>query len=199
MKNIMLYAGLVLLLFAGLFVAGAFASSSTGMADTATVQRGPLFKNGEHAMLENDATRTALANADYTAYLSALDESWAAYRSTITEEKFNALATQYQKREQQMTAMQDHQQAVHAAMDAGDYAAWKAAMESSPRNAELDVITADNFDTFVAMHEAMQDGDVDTARALADEMGILPSVGSFGKGFDEHAGQGFGKGHGLRI
>jgi len=63
------------------------------------------------------------------------------------------------------------------AMEQG-YDAWAEAIKDSPGSERLlDVINKDNFDTFVEMHKARQDGDYETAKELAEELGI----GGFGK------------------
>ncbi|PIR49204.1 hypothetical protein COU80_00445 [Candidatus Peregrinibacteria bacterium CG10_big_fil_rev_8_21_14_0_10_55_24] len=75
-------------------------------------------------------------------------------------------------------------QAAQEAIENGDYAAWKSAMEESGRPAGmLDIITEENFDRFVEMHELMQSNDRDGAQAIAEELGLPkgPAHG-FGRG-----------------
>ncbi len=48
-----------------------------------------------------------------------------------------------------------------------------------------DIITEENFDLFVQMHEAMEAGDYDTAMELREELGL---------GFGMRAGRGMHKG-----
>jgi hypothetical protein len=72
-----------------------------------------------------------------------------------------------------------HREEVKAAVEAGDYDAFVAALpESSPK---LEVITEDNFDRYQEMHEAKQAGDYETAQEIHEELG-LPEKGSKKRG-----------------
>ena len=85
--------------------------------------------------------------------------------------------------------MQERHDAMQTALENGDYDAWKGIIDSRPRIS--DVITEDNFDQFVEMHQLMQDGDREGAQEIAEELG-LPGKGKFGKGMrmGHRAGQG---------
>ncbi len=63
-------------------------------------------------------------------------------------------------------------------MDGGDYEAWKTAVEErqAKRFNILDVINEDNFDKLVEMHNLKQAGDIEGAKAIAEELG-LPGIG----------------------
>ena len=60
--------------------------------------------------------------------------------------------------------------AIEVALEEGDYDAWKELMGDRGRIAE--VVTEDNFDTFAAMHEAMEEGDTEEAAELREELGL---------------------------
>jgi len=64
----------------------------------------------------------------------------------------------------------EHREAIVAAMDDGDYEAWAELMDGRGRISE--VITEDNFETFVALHEARKDGDQETVEELREELGL---------------------------
>jgi hypothetical protein len=83
--------------------------------------------------------------------------------------------------------------AVEAALEAGDYTTWKDLV--GDRGHMSDVITADNFATFVAMHQAMEDGDTTKAQTLRDDLG-LGTQAQDGTGFRGrmHGGMGGGRG-----
>lgn len=100
---------------------------------------------------------------------------------------------------------EERHEAVEATLEGGDYEAWVALMDGRGRVTE--VVTEDNFDTFVAMHEAMEAGDMEEAQELREELGLglRPQDGSGyrGKhgmaGGDKQAGnmhQGAGSGDG---
>lgn len=123
---------------------------------------------------DRDAMKAAIENKDYAAWKSLME-------SQITEERFNQIVEQNAK-------MQENMAQIKAAMDSGDYAAWKAAVAADGRNPKItQVITEDNFATFVKMQEARQTGDIETAKALAKELGLNVGMG-------QHRGRGFGKG-----
>lgn len=63
----------------------------------------------------------------------------------------------------------ERHEAVEAAMADG-YDAWAALMDGRGRIAN--VVTEDNFDTFVEMHEAMEEGDMEEAQELREDLGL---------------------------
>lgn len=87
-----------------------------------------------------------------------------------------------------------------AAFDSNDYAVWKDMMEQSGRGARvLEVINADNFNTFVKAHNAALSGDYETANELRAELGLYnwngPRDGTgFGKGMNSEKRQGKNQG-----
>jgi hypothetical protein len=132
----------------------------------------------------NEEAKAALETGDYDAFVTAAEN--AQKERLPSEDQFNAMVERH-------AAMQSHREAVEAAINAGDYAAWKEAMENKPKGqAAEDVITEENFPTFVKMHEARQSGDVETADALAKELGIN------GRGFGMGKGSSRGRGPGDR-
>jgi len=76
--------------------------------------------------------------------------------------------------------------AIEAALEAGDYDAWKELMGGKGRVSE--VVTEENFTTFVAMHEAVENGDFEKAKELRKELGL---------GWRQQDGQGFQRGMGM--
>lgn len=67
---------------------------------------------------------------------------------------------------------------VRAAIEAGDYAAFRVATADAPFADQVDEAF---FAKMVEMHEAMEAGDVDTANQIRDELG-LPERGPKGPG-----------------
>jgi len=139
--------GLVALLLVGIVATGVSAFGGKGMG--------------------NDDMQAALENADYDAYIETFDENDKGFmRHQLTEEEFNERLDRRAQRE-------DHRASVEVAMDAGDYDAWFDLMEDSPRGNHLEgLVTEENFDEFVQMHEAYQTGDFETASEISDELGI---------------------------
>ncbi len=108
----------------------------------------------------NEAAKEALENNDYTAFVEAISKE-------ITEERFEQMVERFENR-----------QAVQQALEAGDYDAWVKAIESRPKI--TDVITEENFPKLVEMHEARQQGDFETAKATAEELGLTAFRGMRG-------------------
>ncbi|MDP6293759.1 MAG: hypothetical protein QF486_00525 [Candidatus Woesearchaeota archaeon] len=109
----------------------------------------------------SEEAREALENEDYEAFVQvAEDEGRPTER--LTEERFGNIVQGYQS----------HETAKQAVVDQ-DYDAWVAAIENKPKRPEItEIITEDNFATFAALHQARQDGDKETAKSLAEELGL---------------------------
>jgi hypothetical protein len=73
-------------------------------------------------------------------------------------------------------ARNEQHAAISAAIEAGDYAAFLAATEGTPR-AEL---SQEQFEVLKEMHALRQAGDMDGARALAEEAGLEMKQGKRG-------------------
>ena len=106
----------------------------------------------------NEVAKEALEAGDYSAWKNAMTEG-------LTEERFNQMRERHQQMSEKRAEMEE-------AMQDG-YDAWVEAIGDSPKAAKLtEVITEENFDTFVEIHEAKQNGDHETAKALAEELGL---------------------------
>lgn len=95
--------------------------------------------------------------------------------------------------EEHHEAMEAYHEAMQTAIENGDYAAWKEAVDSVPRI--TDFVNESNFDQFVQMHNYMQDGDFEAAQEIRDELGLEAwglgrGMMGFHKGF--HMGQKLG-------
>jgi hypothetical protein len=122
-----------------------------------------LMGNG---FLQSDAIQQAIEAGDYEAWKAAM-------MAELTEDQFNQLVEWYEQRQ----ARHQYMEQVQAAIQNGDYNAWKAAMEQLEKPQLTDLINEDNFDTFVAMHNAMQEGDFETANQLREQLGISHGMG----------------------
>jgi hypothetical protein len=72
-------------------------------------------------------------------------------------------------------------EAVKAAVEANDFAAFKTATADSPMASEID--TEEEFKKLVEAHNLREAGDVDGARAIMEELGLKgPGMGSKGMG-----------------
>ena len=145
-----------------------------------------LVATGVYAFRGNEEMKTALETQDYDAYVAAFDSNDQGFmRHQITEEEFNQRADRFQER-------MAHHEVMEEAMESGSYGKWLAAVsEQDPQPHMVELITEDNFDTFVAMHNAMEAGDYETAKELRTELGI-EGKGPGNSGKKEGRGNGFG-------
>ncbi len=72
---------------------------------------------------------------------------------------------------------EERHEAMTAAFESNDYLAWKTLVEERAEENDrtpkvLEVINEDNFDTFVEAHNARVSGDHETAKELAEELGL---------------------------
>jgi len=78
---------------------------------------------------------------------------------------------------------EDREIAMNKSFDNLDYDAWYSLMTEDGRHPHVvDVITEDNFKVFVQIHEAMANGDEETASNLRSMLGL---------GSGSHSGHGF--------
>ena len=107
--------------------------------------------------------KTAIENNDYNAWKEAK-------MAQITEENFQMEENRYQQMGQHHEDMEARHDEMEAAMEQG-YDAWVEYTADNPCPF-ADEITQDNFDQFVEMHNLMESGDIEGAKAIADEIGI---------------------------
>jgi len=87
---------------------------------------------------------------------------------------------------------EERHEAMEDAFESLDYDAWYALMIENGRHPRVvDVVTEDNFETFVQAHEAGEDGDHETAAELRAELGLNNGNGPRdGTGHGKRMGQG---------
>ncbi len=77
----------------------------------------------------------------------------------------------------------ERHEAITEAFETKDFEAWKILMEDKGKGRVLDVVTADNFDTFAEANSLARAGDFEWAKALKAELGLWLRDGSHrGKG-----------------
>lgn len=69
-------------------------------------------------------------------------------------------------------AMHEKRDAIHDAVEAGDYEAFQAAVAGTPLAEAVD--TEDDFSKFIEVHELKEEGRWDEAKVILDELGIEP-------------------------
>ncbi len=88
---------------------------------------------------------------------------------------------------------EERHEAMEDAFESLDYNTWYELMAENDRHPRVvDVVTENNFETFVQAHEAAESGDYETASALRAELGL-------NNGNGPRDGTGFGKGQGGRM
>jgi len=171
--------GILALLLIGLVAAGAVSAMGMG-----------------HWGDNKEAVRDAIEAEDFDAWKEAMIAG-------LTEERFDELVERHENMPEDMQERMEerhaHQEAMQAAIESGDFDSWKAIMEESPREEPFE-LTEENFELFVELHNARQDGDVDKIARLSEELG-MPANGE-GKGPGGMRGEGmrggFGEGRGMR-
>ena len=149
---------LMAVLIVGLVASGAFA-----MSEDETV----------HVETEDFGLRESFYNEDYESYLTAWENFY--INNKLTEDEFNEIVDKHQQ-------MKENKEEINAAMEEG-YDSWLEVVESLERTPKfVEVIDEDNFDTFVEMHNALQEKDFDTAKELSDELGLDNYKKPFWKG-----------------
>ena len=84
---------------------------------------------------------------------------------------------------------------IQETMNNNDYSAWVEVMEDNSRGRITEKVTAENFATFVQMHEAKLAGDEEKFSALQAELGLGQRDDS-GRGNGSRNGNGHGHGYG---
>ena len=71
----------------------------------------------------------------------------------------------------------EHREAMQAVLEAGDYQAFLELVGDKPIS---EIITENNFARFIEMHELMETGDREGAKAIAEELGLPVKHGKHG-------------------
>jgi hypothetical protein len=131
---------------------------------------------------KNTALTAALQAGDYDAYIAALNESDRPFMmQNLTEEQFNERIAQFKELETERNVTMQYQTEIQGAIQANDYNAWYTAETGLEKELSItSKVTADNFDIYVAMHEAIDSGNYTQARELAQEIGISEGIGGLG-------------------
>lgn len=67
----------------------------------------------------------------------------------------------------------ENREELMAAIENGDYETWRTLVEAHPNAKQmLEVVNEDNFYLFTEMHDLIQDGDLEGAKAIADDLGL---------------------------
>jgi hypothetical protein len=132
--------------------------------------------------LGNEEAREAMEAGDYDAWKESMT-------SQLTEERFNQMKEKHGQMTEKRAEMQEQREEVQAAIASEDYDTWVLAIEDNPReNRFAETVTEYNFETFIAMHNAMENKDFETATELAGELGIERPEGKIGGMFGHENG-----------
>lgn len=143
----------------------------------------------ENMVLRHEARediQKAIENDDYNAFIEALNEKNENRLNLMTEERFA-----------EMVQRNQNHQAIEDAIEAEDYEAWIEAVSKMPRAGKMsEVVTEEDFDTLIQIHNLRENGEFAEARVLADELG-LPGKQESANGKDK-SHRGFEKSIGKR-
>jgi len=93
-------------------------------------------------------------------------------------ERFEEMKARYPERYEAMSQhfeeMEEMREQMAEAIERNDYEAWRALAEEKEENrfCMTDAITEENFHRFSEMHNLIDGGDIEGARAIADELGL---------------------------
>lgn len=164
---------------------------------------------------QRDAIQEAIANGDYQAW-SDLTTGQGRMAEVINQDNFSQLAALEQARQagdfeaarvieeelglpermgqreglgqgQKMFRDDVQHQVIEEAINNNDYQAWLDLQPEGSRMTEL--INQDNFSKLVAIHQAMEDNDWQTAKQLKEELGLYKlgnNKGNFGRGMHKN-------------
>lgn len=90
---------------------------------------------------------------------------------------------------------EERRTAIEEAFTNKDYEAWKALMTENGRNPRItEVITAENFEKMIEIHELMEAGKYEEAQAIKTELGLKGKGGRGGMMKDNFGRKNFGAG-----
>lgn len=176
-------------------------------AGTAAAFGGMFSKGKFNENLEDNNVYQALEAKDYGAWLEAIKtaERKPVYADAITEDDFDTLVKIHDARVEARAERQEMHELIDDALESGDYSTWKNLVEDLQRvPPHFEDITADNFDSYVELHEAMQTGDYETVKEIREELGFPMRGNGVGQGAGRgktmnrgmHNGQCLGQGQG---
>ncbi|MFA7169374.1 MAG: hypothetical protein WC178_00800 [Candidatus Paceibacterota bacterium] len=87
-----------------------------------------------------------------------------------------------QKRMSAENFSEEHYRAEKIAVESGDYASWKAAVETCGNTKILENVTEENFARFAEAFKLRESGDLDGSKAIMEELGINPVMGENQRG-----------------
>jgi len=172
-----------------------------GIIGLTTIGAGTALAFGGGSLIkDNTDLQNTLQNKDYSGFVEALGDIDSDAAEGMTEDRFSHMVGKNQAMQavenedfeefqaatnrdfteeqfQDRVAKHKAHIAVETAIEDNDYEAWVEAVSVLPHAEDItEIITADDFDTLVQLHEAKESGDHDTARELASDLG-LPKKG----------------------
>jgi hypothetical protein len=120
----------------------------------------------------NDSVRNAIENNDYDAYMAAIEAEFDEFKEQMTKDKFEEIVNFQKNMTLNKESMQKSMENIKDAIESDDYEAWAAAVNNTPERRLLDVITKDNFSTYLDMHKALESGNFSQAKELSDSLGL---------------------------
>jgi len=131
-----------------------------------------------------EAMDAALDAEDYETFKEIMNERCERRMDQMTEEKF-----------QEMVDVKQAHDAVKSSIESEDYDAWVSAVSSLPHGSGMaDVVSEEDFEIMIEVHDLRESGDHEAARALAKENDLKPM--RLGEGRGDGMKQGFGQGQG---
>jgi hypothetical protein len=139
------------------------------------------------------AIQAAIENNDYDSWNAAVASMNELRALDTSKDAFDAEVQKYEE----MQSRSDSHDAIQKALAESDYETFKSLVESMDNIPPmLEQVTKENFNRFIEMHNAVQNNDFETAKFIAEELGLQrPGIGG-GPSENNH---GMRQGKGFRL
>lgn len=178
-----------------LLAIGGLSVAATGLLGGAQIAQGNVPDVMQERHEKRAAVHEAVEAGDYAAWEALVPEN-AEIRNVITEDNFDQLQALHELREagdkdaakilrdelglpEKPNHRRGHngmnkeaREAMHEAIESGDFAAWQDALPEKKAEKIGDVITAENFDQLVKMHELREAGEYEAAAEIREALGL---------------------------
>lgn len=133
---------------------------------------------------QNEDLHLALVSGDYETFIEELSLIDSDFAKQIDEDAFNKISERAQeknsfrdsfKKERKLgfDLRESNRDLVKVAIDNGDYEAWVKAVSSMGHgNNVKDIINEENFAEFVEFHKELDEGNLENAKIISDELGL---------------------------
>lgn len=146
-------------------VLGVLAVGTSAYNGNTNSQRGLSEEQRTEIEAQHEEIKEALENKDYETWSEIISKMPGRFmQRNMDEDSFNEMIERHE--------------AMEAAFEGDDYDAWYALMTEDDHHPKVvDIITEENFAQFTEIHELMEEGNIEEAQALREELGLGKGMG----------------------